>query len=263
LKAVSLYDVGHRNAKNVALHPLSLSFDSLPKSFHDYTILHLTDLHLDAIDGIEEHIASTVRSVACDLCVMTGDYREKTSGSYRQILPRMERIIRAADAKDGILAVLGNHDTARMTDPLEQMGIRVLVNESITIRRGEEEILVSGVDDPHYYYTEAARTALETPFNGFKIGLVHTPDLYDIAAAGEYRLYLCGHTHGGQICLPGGIPIITHSYSSRKYSRGSWRFKQMVGYTNSGCSAVGIPVRFFCPSEVALIRLMRKPATDY
>ena len=69
---------------------------------------------------------------------------------------------------------------------------------------------------------------------------------------------LCGHTHGGQICLPGGIPIFTHLYSGRKFYRGLWNYGNMKGYTSPGCGAVAIPVRFNSQSEIALITLKKK-----
>lgn len=261
LKAVNLYDRGVRNAKNVSIHEVEAIFPDLPASFHGYKILHLTDLHLDALEGMEHVICDRIRDISCDLCVLTGDYREKTRGGFDKILRPLERIVQAVKARDGILSILGNHDTAEMADHFDKMGIRLLANETIVIRKGKDELRVSGIDDPHYYYTDQAVAALDGARGGFKISLVHTPELYDIAADRGYRLYLCGHTHGGQICLPGGIPVITHLYTGRKYSHGLWRYKGMVGYTSSGCGVVGIPIRFNCRSEVALIRLIRETSS--
>jgi predicted MPP superfamily phosphohydrolase len=169
----------------------------------------------------------------------------------------MNQIFQAIKAKDGIFATLGNHDTCNMVRHFEQMGIVVLINETVKIQRQKDTLTVTGIDDPNCYFTPHAKNALGESGKGFKIILSHTPELYDIAADNGYRLYLCGHTHGGQICLPGAKPIITHLYDGKKFSRGLWRYAGMLGYTNSGCGSVGIPVRYNCPGEIAIIRLKK------
>ncbi len=68
---------------------------------------------------------------------------------------------------------------------------------------------------------------------------------------------LSGHTHGGQICLPGGIPITLDSKLPRRYGAGAWSHEGMAGYTSVGTGSCIVPVRFNCPPEVALHRLRR------
>jgi predicted MPP superfamily phosphohydrolase len=102
------------------------------------------------------------------------------------------------------------------------------------------------------------RSRLEA--DNYKIAIVHAPSLYDVVAANGYRLYLCGHTHGGQICLPGGRPVIVHLRHGRQFYRGLWRHEQMTGYTGQGAGTVGIPLRFNTESEITLFRLNRGPA---
>jgi len=257
LKAAGLYQRGFRNAQNIVVKEVELCFPDLPEPFHGYTILHLSDLHLDCYEGIEDILCKKIEGLTYDLCVLTGDYRIKTKGGFKQILNPMKKLARAIKAKDGILATLGNHDTYLMVAFLESIGIKILANETVTIIRANDKIAVTGIDDPHYYYTDQAVFALEEPFEGYKIALIHTPELYDIAADNGYRLYLCGHTHGGQICLPYGIPLITHLYDGRKFYRGLWHYADMQGYTSQGCGTVGIPVRFNTQSEIALITLKR------
>jgi len=103
--------------------------------------------------------------------------------------------------------------------------------------------------------------ALEESMEGFKIVLVHDPSMFDLAADNGYRLYLTGHTHGGQICLPGGIPVVRHLRHGRKYYRGVWKYAKMTGYTGQGVGVVGIPVRFNTQSEITLFRLCRKKSS--
>ena len=258
LKTLNLYRRGHRSAKNVVVREIAISFTNLPQSFDSYRILHLTDLHLDSIEGLEDIICERIEDLQYDLCVMTGDYREGIDGGFKKILNPMKKIVAAIKAKDGILATLGNHDTYLMVEHLEGMGIKILANETLIIYRKNSRIAVTGLDDPHYYYTDQAVSSLEEEIKSFKIVLAHSPELYDIAADNDYNLYLCGHTHGGQICLPDGIPIFTHLYSGRKFYRDLWSYANMKGYTSQGCGTAAIPIRFNTQSEIALITLKKK-----
>jgi len=263
LKKTNLYQRGYRNAKNIVVNEFDIQFANLPEPFHGYKILHLTDMHLDTIEGIEELLCGKIADLTYDLCVLTGDYRENIKGGFKSIKGPMEKIADAIKAKDGILATLGNHDTYLMVDFLEDLGIKILANETISINKENEKIDVTGIDDPHYYFTDQALVALEESLDGYKIALVHSPELFDAAADNGYSLYLCGHTHGGQIALPGGIAPITHLHNGRKFYRGLWRYSQMVGYTNQGCGTVGIPVRFNTQSEIALITLKNNTCHDH
>ena len=153
--------------------------------------------------------------------------------------------------------ILGNHDSADMAAAFEKIGITVLLNESRSIRREGAEIHLTGTDDVHYYYTDQARAALDGAPAGFKIALIHSAELADAAAAAGFRLYLAGHTHGGQVCLPGGRPIITHMSRHRDYALGLWRHGSMTGYTTTGIGVSGLPVRFNSRGEAVIVTLRR------
>ncbi len=258
LKIGPFYRIGNANAKNVTVSRIDIPSAHCPEAFDGYKILHLSDLHLDCVKGLEDIICDRLENLAYDLCVITGDYREKTHGGYKQILEPMQKVLESIHTRDGILAVLGNHDTYQMVPEFEKMGLRVLTNETVHIRRGESSLSVTGLDDPSNYYTDAALCAMEEENDGCKIVLAHSPELYDMASSNGYKLYLCGHTHGGQICLPGGFPLVTHLKTGKKYFRGFWQYNGMSGYTNQGCGASGIPVRFNTKSEIAVITLSRK-----
>ncbi len=255
LKLFKLYKKGLYNAKIVKLNNIDLHYHGLAEAFEAYTILHLSDLHLDTLPGIEDFIARKVRDLTPDLCVITGDYRKDTQGRYRQILKPLQTILNNIQARDGIIGILGNHDSYLMVPHLEGMGIRVLINESHIIQKDGSSLLITGTDDPYYYYTDQAINAFDDTKAGFKIALVHTTELYDVAAENQFNLYLCGHTHGGQICLPGGKPLITHQFEGRQYYKGQWQYKTMKGYTNVGCGVSAIPIRFNCPGEIAVFTL--------
>jgi hypothetical protein len=249
---------GARMALRLDLTSLTASFPDLPAAYDGYRILHLTDLHLDNIDGTAEAIAERVAAVEADLCVITGDIRDNIHAPLGPLMRRLGHVVDAVRARDGLLGVLGNHDSAAMVPPMEDLGIRVLLNETVSYVRGNDMLHVTGVDDVHRFHTEDARLALQSAPDGFCIALVHSPEVADIAAE-RHRLYLTGHTHGGQICLPGGRPLATGMKRHRHLARGAWRHGDMVGYTSRGLGACVLPFRTYCPGEVVTVTLRKGP----
>jgi predicted MPP superfamily phosphohydrolase len=260
LRATHLFEAGRRRALDLRIVERVLSHPDLPPEFDGYRLLHLTDLHLDGMPGLDGIIAELVRDRQVDLAVWTGDYRWRMHGAYEQVLPGIAAIVRAVSASDGQYATLGNHDPVAMVDGLEALGLRVLANETVSIRRGAASLHVTGLDDVHYFYTDMAAAALAAAPPGFKIALVHSPEAAPLAADAGYALYLCGHTHGGQVCLPGGTPILTNSALHWRHVRGIWQRGKMIGYTSNGAGTSGLPVRFFSRGEVTLLTLRRAPA---
>jgi len=120
---------------------------NLPPRFDGFTILHISDTHVDMNERAMRRLVELLPGLNYDLCVLTGDYRGQTFGTFDATLQGMVRII--ADLKQPILGVLGNHDTIQMLLGLEAMGIRMLQNECETIRRGDQLIFVAGIDDAH------------------------------------------------------------------------------------------------------------------
>ncbi|MGH6933586.1 MAG: metallophosphoesterase [Dongiaceae bacterium] len=257
LRLSGLYALGRRNAYDIHLNALVLRVPRLPVPFDGFRILQISDPHFDGMPGLDDVAADLIRDLSVDLMAWTGDYRLRVHGGFDHVLPSITKVARAARASEGIVATLGNHDPADMVAPLEAHGIRVLINETMTIRRAGEAIHVTGLDDVHYFYTAQARNALAAAPAGFRIALVHSPEAALLAAEAGFALYLCGHTHGGQICLPGGVAIITNNQFRWRFVAGVWRCGQMTGYTNRGLGTSGLPVRFFCRGEAALITLRR------
>jgi hypothetical protein len=197
-----------------------------------------------------------VRPLEYDLCVLTGDYRTRTFGSFTAALAGLERL--RPHIKGTPHAVLGNHDTIRLVPGMEAMGYRLLLNEWTMLSRGGDAIYLSGIDDAHYYRMENFhRAAHDLPRGAVTILLSHTPEVYRQAAHADYSLMLCGHTHGGQICLPGGLPILTDADSPRCFARGAWRYQGMIGYTSVGAGTSIVDIRLNCPPEITLHRLRR------
>ncbi|MBO0757971.1 MAG: metallophosphoesterase, partial [Bradyrhizobiaceae bacterium] len=163
-----------------------------------------------------------------------------------------------AHIKGPMYGVLGNHDTVRMVPDMEEMGIRVLLNETAALARGNARIYLAGIDDAHYYHVDnIEKVASQFPQGAFAILLSHTPEVYRQAAHAGFDVLLAGHTHGGQICLPGAIPITLRSVLPRHMGSGAWTYHAMEGYTSVGVGTSIVPVRLNCPPEITLHHLRR------
>lgn len=255
LRATRAFHFFGSRALRLRLTDLCLYYPDLPAAFDGYCILHLTDLHLDHIDDTDLAIVDIAADVPADLCVITGDFRDSLNAPMAPMLASVEAIIAAVGASDGAVGVLGNHDSVAMVEPLESLGITMLVNESLTLERAGEVIHLTGLDDVHKFRSEAAEAALHATPDGFSIALVHSPEIVE-SAARRHDLYLTGHTHGGQICLPGGRPILTSLKPPyRTLARGLWAHDDMVGYTSCGLGAAGLPLRMNCPGELVRVTL--------
>ena len=258
LKLTGYYHKGYGNAKTIRVNEVSLAFPNLPPAFDGFRILHLSDLHIDSIPGLASLIIHKIKDLQFDICLLTGDYRRDISGSFRHILKPIKILSKYIQAQFGTFAVLGNHDTYLMAQYEEESGMELLINESVEILKDGQKILITGTDDPYNFYTEPAILCLETKGYDFKIAMVHTSELARTASANKYDLYLCGHTHGGQICLKEGVPLISHQFEGKQYNHGVWHLNHMTGYTSRGVGASGLPLRFNCPPEVTIIKISRE-----
>lgn len=247
---------GRRNVLDIRLRDNEIRLARLPPAFEGYRLLHLSDLHIDMSEAHRERLIESVRGVPHDLCVLTGDFRFRAFGPYAPTLDALARL--RPHLGESVYAVLGNHDTIRMVPGMEALGIAVLMNESVRIERQGEVLMLAGIDDAHYFQTHNFhKAAADLAPDDCAILLSHTPEPYRQAAHADFSLMLSGHTHGGQICLPGGIPILTDSSAPRATARGSWRHHGMAGYTSVGCGSSVVDVRFNCPPEITLHRLRR------
>lgn len=249
---------GARRALDLETTALTVSHPDLPPGFDGYRILHLTDLHLDNLVDTAAVLARHVADIEHDLCVITGDIRDNIHAPLEPLMERLFQVVSAVRACDGVFGVLGNHDGAEMVLPMEAIGIRVLLNETVTLSRDDHDLHVTGLDDVHRFETEAAHAALDAAPEGYCIALVHSPEVAD-RAADRHRLYLTGHTHGGQICLPSQRPVAVGLKRHRDLVSGAWRHRDMTGYTSRGIGACVIPFRTFCPGEIVLLTLRRGP----
>lgn len=256
VKLLGLHQRGFRNAHTIVQRHLEVRIENLPAEFRGYKILHLTDLHVDAPSGIADVISNSISDLEPDLCVMTGDYRSGHEGSVQHVTSLVSRLLGSISPRDGVFFTLGNHDCHSLGLSIEkETGAHLLNNERVEIRRGGQSITLTGADDVNHYYSRDATQCLIEKVDGVGIALVHSPEMAAEAAQGGHSLYLCGHTHGGQIALPGGKPLVTHLNRNRELAKGLWSVGSMIGYTSPGAGVSGLPLRYFTRGEVTLISL--------
>ncbi len=254
LKVTRLFNIGRRNMLDIQYVENAVVLPNLPRTFDGYKLLHLSDLHLDIDPDLTDAIIARLQGVAYDLCVVTGDFRASSSGGYDLALDYAGQLVK--HLKPPVYAVLGNHDFVEFVPPLEEAGYSFLLNETIVIERDGAKLYLSGVDDPHFYETDNLyRTRDAIPTGAPSILLAHSPEIYRHAAAAGYDFMLSGHTHAGQFCLPGRIPIQTNIKAPRSIAYGAWRHHSLQGYTSAGTGSCGVPARFFCPPEITIHRL--------
>src|SRR5438067_4533958 len=171
-----MYQTGCRNAENIQLtHNIIES--TLPPTFDGFTILKISDLHVEMNPSIVERLTILLPSLCYDLCVITGDYRARSCGPYEAALEGVAKL--CSFLKEPVYGVLGDHDTIYMLPGLEKLGIRMLMNESVEIMRGEDAIYLAGIDDAHRFQAaDISKAVARIPHSAFSILLSHTPEVY-------------------------------------------------------------------------------------
>lgn len=251
-----LYWRGRRNAERVRLTRHEAGFTDLPRAFQGFRILHISDLHVEMNPVAMQAAARLAKESEYDICVMTGDFRANTYGPFDEMMEGLAKLREAIDSP--VYAVLGNHDSILMVPAMEEIGIRVLVNECELLERDGQRLFLAGIDDAHFFRVDnIEKVAEEVPDGDFAILLSHTPEVYRQAAHADFRLMLSGHTHGGQICLPGSVPVTLDAKLPRHMGAGAWRYHELIGYTSVGAGSCIVPVRLNCPPEITLHTLNR------
>jgi predicted MPP superfamily phosphohydrolase len=257
LKMMLLYRRGKRNALAYRVEHVPVAIENLPSALNGFRLLQLSDIHADGIADGGQKLVAILEQIKADLCVLTGDFRFLTQDDYGPALRQTAMLVQAIQAPCGVFGILGNHDFIEFVPGLEAAGVNMLLNEAVPIRKNGAEFWLAGIDDAHLYACHDFAEALApVPENTTRILLSHTPETYAEAAAAGVDYLLCGHTHGGQICLPGGIPLITNARCPRRFCAGPWHFNGMHGYTSRASGSSCLPVRFFCPPEVTIHELV-------
>ena len=259
LRISGLKKYGQNQALQFLVRENRVPFPDLPNPFDGLRILQLSDLHIDGYPGLGRRVAQVVSGLSFDLCVITGDFRFSDTGRYLHIVEELNELVPALKCPLGIYGILGNHDYIEMAPLIEAAGVPLLLNEQVGLGAGNERLWLIGLDDAHFYGLHNLDKALQgVPANAARILLAHSPELIPQAAELGFGLYLTGHTHAGQMCLPGGFPVLINARCARQYIAGRWQFNGMNGYTSAGVGCSGVFARFFCPPEIVIHTLQRR-----
>jgi predicted MPP superfamily phosphohydrolase len=237
----------------------------LAPEFHGYRLIQISDLHT-VISLTRDHLADVVELInqqQPDLVAITGDFV-----SY-EALPHLEDIIATLShlkPRDATVAVLGNHDYWTEVELIRQIIVRsgmIDLNNAVhTICRGGARLHLAGVDDFWENHARLDKVLKQLPDSGAAILLAHEPDFADIsAAAHRFDLQLSGHSHGGQVIVPGWGPLAAPPYGL-KYPVGCYQVGDMWLYTNRGLGESSIRLRLNCRPEITVFTLEARGSTD-
>ena len=241
-------------------------------AFDGIRIAMISDIHGGSNGGSAEMIRKVVRATNAespDVIVLLGDYvSEDTNGTLKMPMAEIADNLAGLRAKDGVYAVLGNHDgrygDASVAEELSRVGYRVLQNEVIIIDRGEKSLRILGMLDHMHVtswkgYSEKAKQAVSpTDGTGDLVVLQHSPDILplvtgELSISNDLKLFLAAHHHGGQVWLPIlGRPIIPSSYG-QKYANGHIKDHGLDMYVTSGVGTSLLPFRFMVPPEIIIL----------
>lgn len=243
---------------------LDIPLRHLPREFDGFQIAQISDIHIENGDMRARFpaICERVTSLKPDCIVVTGDFITYPNNWSQEYFARTLPLLKA---REGVFGVRGNHDAVsidgqpdahcNMRKAMKEGGVRELFNTVHTLERGGAKLHLCGVDDPWLGQPDIAAVEARVEPGEAAVLLAHEPDLaLDYARNEKFGLMLSGHSHGGQICLPGGIPLRVPPLSEL-FPRGLYQTQGMWHYTNRGLGTVGPTMRFFARPEITMIRL--------
>jgi predicted MPP superfamily phosphohydrolase len=249
--------------QELVVERIPLKLPRLPEAFHGLKIALISDLHLAPFTGEKEIRAAVavVNGLGPDIVAVTGDFISGTwdgSPAHARFIEPCSRILEGLQAPLGRYAVLGNHDhgtdPVRVSNTLEAHRIPVLSNRNLPLEKDGARLWIAGLDDAVYRKADFECALDGIPANEAVVLLAHEPDVADESARYKVDLQLSGHSHGGQVRVPGiGAPYFPPL--ARKYPTGLYHIGPTQLYTNRGIGLSGVPFRFACPPEVTLLEL--------
>jgi predicted MPP superfamily phosphohydrolase len=237
----------------------------LPAGSKPIRLLHITDLHVERLTRREERVVMLAKKAKADLIVITGDYVNLSYNRDPETLQQVRQLLRRFQAPQGVFATLGSPpvDLRETVVPIfQQLPVQLMRHEwqRVTLGDGRSLVLL-GIDCTHHLPTDAQRLAqlvADAPDDAPQVLLYHSPELMPEAIHHELDLYLCGHTHGGQVRLPLIGPLLTSSQLGRRYVMGLYKYGRTHLYVSRGIGLEGLSaprVRFMCPPEMTLVTI--------
>jgi uncharacterized protein len=239
----------------VVRHELELSA-GLPRPLR---VAFVSDLHLGPTTPRETLDAAfaALADADADVLMMGGDYvfLDMHDGMAEELFQRVNAI--AAPTK---LAVLGNHDLWTETAPIERAlrraGVQVLVNDAVRLPPPFDSVAVLGLDDPWTGEPDPDRAINACGDARLTLAMAHSPDGAGFLEDRGVSLLLCGHTHGGQIALPGERPIVLPPGPySRRYAAGLHQVHDFWLFVSRGVGATELPIRTYAQPEIAIFEI--------
>ncbi|MEO8525965.1 MAG: metallophosphoesterase [Caldimonas sp.] len=231
----------------------------LPPALDGFRIAQISDVHVGPTikRPYVEAVVDAVNRLDADLVAVTGDL---VDGSVSDLAEHVAPLA-GLRSREGTFFVTGNHEyysgAAAWVGELRRLGITVLMNEHVVLRRGDAAIVLAGVTDfsaGHFDRAQAsdpARALAGSPPGALRLLLAHQPRSAEAAEAAGFDLQLSGHTHGGQF-LPWNFLVRLQ----QPFTAGLKRWRKMWVYTSRGTGYWGPPKRFGAPSEITLLRLV-------
>ena len=253
-----LGETGRLKARRLVLH-----FPALPAEFDGFRICLFSDLPLKTPEPVFDALLAYLKGQTFDLGCCAGDIQHRSDPKMDTSLALARGLFNATHPRFGWYVVRGNNDHRRFMRRLQSgcPGVTVLDNRSVRLGLSTPPLYLAGVDDPHRRWHDLDSALADVPDDAFKILLAHSPEVIHDAARLGVQLALCGHTHGGQIRLPGVGAMFTESRVSRKYCWGLSRKRGTLLFTTCGVGWTMMSLRLNCPPEVVSITLRRGAAS--
>jgi len=234
-----------------------LAVAGLPAALEAVRIVHITDLHMrPAWRPGYDRLLERLKQEQPDLLLVTGDFVDNKRDP-RPTLPFLYRLLEGFTARLGCFGILGNHDTYAMAPRLAGTNVRLITGKRELVPVDGATIELIGLEGVKR--KQLTRSFVESlpprETNSVRIVLSHFPDHLNRTRSLRPDLFLAGHTHGGQVCLPGGMPILRHDTLPRRLCTGVHQVDGTWLVVARGLGTTGLPIRAFCPPEVIEIRM--------
>lgn len=247
------------------LTTLTITSDKVLPGSKPIRLLHISDLHVERLTKREKKLLELVEQANADLILITGDYLNLSYVRDKTAQEDVRKLLSQLSAPYGVFAVLGSPPVDErdvVPQMFDDLSVNLLVNQSQTVQLSEDrQLLLLGMDCTHFLTLDSQRLeslVADVPPHIPSILMYHAPDLFPEAVGLGIDLYLCGHTHGGQVRLPWFGALLTSSQRGRRFQMGFYQEGKTHMYVSRGVGMEGLSaprVRFHCPPELTLVTI--------